>query len=219
MVAAPDMTSYWREVLEGFEPNELDIPMAAIYSLEQSLENGSTTYMVHFQGGLGLPEAHRLAVKHADLYNGTELVVSLFRKAMGVSRPLVLHIKDGQIPRDLLHGIQWRGFGPSTTFVILRLTAADDILGFLLMGLNSRRCYDDDYQDFMQLLSRQLSTSLTSALLIKKAKQKQLELSNDLAASESRFRALTELNTTGYVELFSIFCRNSCVSQIVLYRC
>jgi GAF domain-containing protein len=43
--------------------------------------------------------------------------------------------------------------------------SGDSILGFLVMGVNPRRSYDDDYQLFIQLLSRQLATSMASVVL------------------------------------------------------
>ncbi|KAK3173165.1 hypothetical protein OEA41_006494 [Lepraria neglecta] len=130
---------------------------------------------------------------------------------MPIGGPVFLRVEDGSLLEGLLQELEWRGFGPSTIVGILALTAAEETLGFLLMGLNPRRLYDEDYQRFIQLLNRQLSTSLTSALLIARAKQKQAELSNELAASDSRFRAMTELNTTGPFQKFER--RNLCAQH------
>ena len=89
---------------------------------------------------------------------------------MAIGGPLLLLVEDGSLPKGLLPGLSWRGFGPSTTVAILPSIAAEETLGFLLMGLNPRRPYDEDYQGFIQLVHRQLSTSLTSALLVDRAK-------------------------------------------------
>jgi PAS domain S-box-containing protein len=43
--------------------------------------------------------------------------------------------------------------------------SGESILGFLAMGVNPRRPCDDDYQLFIQLLSRQLATSMASVVL------------------------------------------------------
>lgn len=75
--------------------------------------------------------------------------------------------------------------------------AVDQTLGFLLLGLNPRLEYDEAFDKFIRLLSRQLSVSLSSARMMKRAKVKQAELSRDLAEGESRFKAITELNTAG----------------------
>ncbi len=85
----------------------------------------------------------------------------------------------------------------SKAVVILPLAAGEVVLGLLFLGLNPRRAYDEDFDGFIKLLSRQLSTSLTAAVLIEQAKLKQAELSKNLAEGQSRFKALTELNTAG----------------------
>ena len=190
-MTAPYLDLYWREVLKGVESNELDIPLAAIYSFEY--ENATVAY----QGGLGIPEHHPLAI-NAELQEADRPLVPLFRKATEINSPMVLQHDDVCIPAGMLEGVRWRGFGePSKVLAILPLAAGENIGGFFLIGLNPRRAYDDDYDGFIQLLSRQLSTSLTSAVLMDQAKRKQAELSKDLAEGEIRFKAMTELNTAG----------------------
>ena len=39
-------------------------------------------------------------------------------------------------------------------------------MGFVLVGINPRLPYDTDYQHFMQLLCRQLATSMASIVLV-----------------------------------------------------
>ncbi|KAF6225924.1 hypothetical protein HO173_012696 [Letharia columbiana] len=198
IVSAPDMASYWREVLKGFESNERDIPLAVIYSLDSDMHDEAPTSIIHLQAALGVVEGHPLALKRADLTQGSETILPLLRKTISANCPKVFQRDNGSLPESLLHGIEWRGFGePSNTLAVLPLTAGEETLGFLLMGLNPRRAYDDDYAGFIQLLNRQLSTSLTSAALMEQARRKQAELSKDLAEGESRFKTLTELNAGG----------------------
>lgn len=197
-MSAPDIASYWKEVLQGLESNERDLPLAAVYSLDRALDQDWPGHIVSFEGGLGIAESHSLAIKNVALEDPTVQLARLFNKAVTSKVPMVLHQSDGSIPEGLLDGISWRGFGePSTVLVVLALFAANHISGFLLLGLNPRRAYDDDYDGFIQLLSRQLATSLTSAVLMEQAKRAQAKLSKDVVESESRFRALTELNTAG----------------------
>lgn len=198
IVRVPDMASYWREVLKGFEPNERDIPLAVIYSLESDMHDEAPTPIIHLQATLGVVEGHPLALKRADLIQGSETILPLLRKTFSANSPTVFQRDDGSLPGSLLQEIEWRGFGePSNTLAVLPLTAGEEILGFLLMGLNPRRPYDEDYAGFVQLLNRQLSTSLASAALMEQARRKQAELSKDLAEGESRFKTLTELNAGG----------------------
>ena len=197
-VSTPDMASYWRGVLKGFESNERDIPLAVIYSLDSDMHDESPTSIIHLQAALGVVEGHPLALKRVDLMRDSETILPLLKKTMMANGPTVFQRDDGSLPESLLQGIEWRGFGePSNALAVIPLTAGEEVLGFLLIGLNPRRAYDEDYGGFVQLLSRQLSTSLTSAALIEQAKRKQAELSKDLAAGKSKFKALTELNAAG----------------------
>lgn len=192
------MASYWRGVLNGFESNERDIPLAVIYSFETDMQDKSQKSVIYLQATLGVDEGHPLALKCVDLTRGDQAIIPLLRNTISVNGPMVFQREDGSLPESLLRGIEWRGFGePSNALAILPLTAGEEILGFLLIGLNPRRAYDEDYGGFVQLLNRQLSTSLTSAALMEQAKRKQAELSKNLAEGESRFKAMTELNTAG----------------------
>lgn len=192
------MNSYWQEILEGFESTDRDIPLAVMYSLDRTNTERLPQSTVRFQGALGTTQDHPLAIRSADLDQSDEPLALLLKKARTADGPMVFAQSDGATPRGLLVGQSWRGFGePSNVLVVLALVAGNETAGFLLMGLNPRRAYDDDYDGFIQLLSRQLSTSLTTAVLMDQAKQKQAELSKDVAESESRFKALTELNSAG----------------------
>ena len=197
-VSTPDMPSYWCEVLKGFESNERDIPLAVVYSLHDDMHSEAPKSIIHLEATLGVCEGHPLALKRADIMQDSETILPLLKKTITANGPTVFQQSDGSLPESLIQDVTWRGFGePSNALAVLPLTAGEEILGFLLIGLNPRRAYDEDYAGFVELLNRQLSTSLTSAALMEQAKRKQAELSKDLAEGESRFKALTELNAAG----------------------
>lgn len=209
-MTAPDINSYWKEVLKGLEANDRDIPLAAIYSLDRTTDQDWPKFKASFEGGLGVAEDHPLAIKSIELDDPTNQLMRLLNKSVTTKVPMVLHESDGSIPKGIFKGVSWRGFGePSTVLVVLDLFAAEEITGFLLLGLNPRRAYDDDYDGFIQLLSRQLATSLTSAVLMEQARQNQARLSKDVAEGESRFRALTELNSAGYFSILFRGCKSA----------
>jgi len=73
-----------------------------------------------------------------------------------------------EISDTMLEGFEWRGFKDPCRAVVVcpvSVTAGDSILGFLIVGVNPRRPYDEDYSLFIQLLTRQLATSLASVVL------------------------------------------------------
>ncbi|KAF2401893.1 hypothetical protein EJ06DRAFT_555515 [Trichodelitschia bisporula] len=194
------------------------------------------------ENALGVPEGHVCAPSQIDLKTGTEGFGPVFREAMKGDRPLLLRVTDLQdenfglegddetadpypvsdpvleIPYSMLEGIHWRGFPDPCRAVVVcpvHLTTGDSILGFLVIGVNPRRPYDDDYILFLQLLTRQLGTSLASVVLFEDeirrgqkaarlAALDRFELSRQLAArtqeardSETRFTRMAEFSPAG----------------------
>ena len=204
---SPDLSSFWHDVLVGFESNKLDIPLALIYSLDRDPDTGScqTSTTCSFEAATGISEDHPLLVKNLNLENHQEGLAPLFKEVLTTSSSVILQKDDGTLPESLVEGVQWQGFPePSTTAVVLPLCAGDEVRGFLLLGLNPRSIYDEDYQSFIQLMSRQLLTSLTSTTLIEQAGLNEANLASQLvirtrevAETESRFKALAELTPIG----------------------
>ncbi|KAL3958785.1 hypothetical protein ACCO45_006947 [Purpureocillium lilacinum] len=73
---------------------------------------------------------------------------------------------------SLIHSparVNWRGFGdPCSTIVVFPVvptTTKEAVTGFIVLGVNPRRPYNDNYKLFIHLLSRQLATSMASVVL------------------------------------------------------
>jgi PAS domain-containing protein len=86
------------------------------------------------------------------------------------------------------------------------------VLGFLVVGVNPRRQFDDDYQSFFKLIDRQLATSLASVSLLENEIRRGLtaaeaaalersRLSEELAAQRSRLQRVAEVSPVG---MFSV---------------
>jgi PAS domain S-box-containing protein len=137
---------------------------------------------------------------------------------MKTDRPVLLTTEEGTLSFDLIEGIEWRGFGDPCRAVVvcpIHPTTGETILGFLVIGVNPRRPYDDDYSLFIQLLSRQLATSMASAMLfeeeIRRGQRaarlaaldrdelsKQLDLrTQEAVESETRFTRMAEFAPVG----------------------
>ncbi|KAF3342489.1 hypothetical protein VD0002_g4186 [Verticillium dahliae] len=177
--AARDVRSFWPRVREGLEYNDIDIPFALIYSVKDdsesemsSMHSGSVAHppLLQLEGAIGINEDHPAAIPDLNLRASDEGFAPYMRQSMSMhGTPVVLSAEAGTLPLDLIDGISWRGFGDaSRTVVVLPVhptTAGDSVVGFIVMGTNPRRPYDDDYQLFIHLLSRQLATSLASVVL------------------------------------------------------
>ncbi|TID06285.1 Hybrid signal transduction histidine kinase K [Colletotrichum higginsianum] len=178
--AAKDVRGFWSRVKEGLEFNDVDVPLALIYSVKDdnsesevsSMHSGSIAHppLLQLEGSLGVPEGHPAALSHLDLKSSDEGFAPYMRQSMTMQgAPIVLSSEAGNLPTKLLEGLDWRGFGdPSRTIVILPVhptTAGESVVGFIILGTNPRRPYDDEYQLFIHLLSRQLATSMASVVL------------------------------------------------------
>ncbi|KAF4334617.1 Hybrid signal transduction histidine kinase K [Fusarium beomiforme] len=217
---ATSVKSFWKSVLDGLEDNHRDVPFALLYSVgeaeeadHQSSSSGSTisSKSCFLEGTIGIPLGHEAAPEQIDLKRSYQGFVPSFREAMRMREPTLVRIRDGTLPGDLLHGIQWRGFGePGTEAIIfpVRPTNGETVLAFLVLGVNPRRPYDEGYISFATLLNNQLATSLASIILFEDETRRSRdaaeaaaldneELTQQLNLQASRLRRMTELSPLG----------------------
>ena len=227
---ARDVKSFWEEVLSALECNEFDTPFVLLYSLygesdyldDASMHSSNATglssqKMCALEGSLGVPTNHPAAPLLADL-NGDEGYVNIFREVQRTNKPIYLDVAHSELSPSLLEGLEVRGFSDPVQAVVvcpIHPTTGESTLGFLVLGVNPRRPYDEDYHLFVQLLERQLATSLASVVLfeeeIKRGQQAaklaaldRMELSEQLAArtqeaidSETKFSRMAEFVPVG----------------------
>ncbi|KAH8722743.1 hypothetical protein GQ44DRAFT_711556 [Phaeosphaeriaceae sp. PMI808] len=211
---------FWERVLDGLEDNHYDVPFAMLYSIAESDDTDTASHSSDssislktclLEGSIGIPEGHAAAPYRLDLKRGQEGFIPAFREAMRSREPTKLQTRDGTFPEYLLDGIQWRGSGDPCREAIIfpvRPTNGENVFAFLLIGINPRRAYDEDYKDFAGMLNRQLATSLASVLLFEDevrksrraaetAAQQREHLSKQLELQTSRMRRMTELSPLG----------------------
>ncbi|SLM36137.1 hsp90-like protein [Lasallia pustulata] len=225
--AARDVKGFWSQVLNGLEYNEYDTPFVLLYSVTEDPDSDASS--VHsnsmisprqcvLEGSLGVPDGHQAAPSQIDLKSGMDGFGPNFREAMKTDGPILLQTDNSTLPTELIEGIDWRGFGdPCRAAVVfsIHLTTSDSVLGFIVMGVNPRRPYDDDYDLFVQLLMRQLATSMASVVLFEEeikrgqraarlAALDRIELSEQLAArtqeaveSETKFTRMAGFAPVG----------------------
>jgi PAS domain S-box-containing protein len=178
IATATDITELWSKIISGLENNEHDIPLAMLYAVEDAAtlsELGLTEYspertICSLQGKIGIPSSHPCAPLRMELDRGTDPLTMAFQdvRDRGVAR--LLSAEDNTLPSELLTGINWRGFGvPCTRAVICPISSASSrqVLGYLLLGLNPRRPYDEDYRNFIHLITREITTPHVSAVLLR----------------------------------------------------
>jgi PAS domain-containing protein len=152
------------------------MPFALLYSAEDTSSDTASSATrfsgdnqeCTLRGSFGLPKDSPAGPARLD-FNKDLGFTPYFRQAMAARRPIVVSLEEGSAAAELVRGVQWQGFGdPCRAAAICPLnptSTKDNILGFMVVGLNPRRPYDDDYHQFILVASRLLSTSLTSILL------------------------------------------------------
>ncbi|KAF2822202.1 putative histidine kinase HHK16p [Ophiobolus disseminans] len=218
--ATRTVKEFWKRVLEGLEHNEFDVPFALLYSICDSDDADTVSHSSDstislksclLEGSIGIPKGHPASPAKLDLKRSQQGFVPAFREAMRTREPTTLQSRDGTLPGSLLEGIEWRGYGDPCKEAIIfpvRPTNGETVFAFLLIGINPRRAYDEEYKAFATMLNRQLATSLASVLLFEDevrksrhaaetAAQQREQLSKQLELQTSRMRRMTELSPLG----------------------
>lgn len=201
LVTARDVTSYWAKVIEALgavEPR-YDVPLAILYSVHddpQSLTGTHSLYnfpkVCRFEGALGVSDNHPIAPQTISLRNGQDGLAPMFRQALQSQYPLVLQTQDGSLPESLIQGLKWRGFGDACRSAVvcpIRPTREENVMGLLLLGLNPRRPYDNDYRQFIALLSQKLTTTLASTVLLEEEARRGRNAAQEAAYQQARLEA------------------------------
>jgi PAS domain-containing protein len=209
---ARTLQSYWERTLHSLRLNEKDIPLALLYAAEKvhssdlvssSSANTPITRTYVLKGSIGVESDHHVAPASIDLLDDSVkhlwrpflLQVEKSRKAV------VVKIEELGLTESALETISWKGFGDRCrTIVICPLaTTSEQVEGFLILGTNPRRPFDEDYQQFLHVMLRLLATSLASVVLfdeevrqkenaIGQAANLQRELLAELQLKEKRFQ-------------------------------
>jgi len=196
---AKAVSTFWPKILSGLTDNVADFPFVILYSVvedssdDESLSTCSGSSQTFkscvLEGTLGVPDGHAAAPPRLDLKRSRGGFVPAFRDALLTREPKLLTIKDGTLSESLIEGIEWRGMGdPCREAVVcpLRPTTGENVIGFMVVGVNPRRQFDEDYQSFIQLLDRQLATSLASVSLFETEVRRGLTAAEAAAFERSR---------------------------------
>lgn len=173
--SAKGIEELWSLILTSLEPNSHDVTYALLYSVDEDgvrvdeEPDTSKRKSCFLEGTIGIPKSHPAAIPSFVLTEGDEGFSVPFRRSWTSSQPALLRADDGSLTdpiSDLC--VEGRGFNqPSTTAIVLPIPplSGTSIRGFLIMGLNPRRNYDEDYQVFIRLLNDRLVKAVASIFL------------------------------------------------------
>ncbi|KAI0096682.1 hypothetical protein F4776DRAFT_651482 [Hypoxylon sp. NC0597] len=199
LVTARDVKSYWTKLIQELEACQptYDIPLAILYSVEEDAQS-PTGKSCRLEGCLGVPDGHPIAPPKLRLYRSDQGLSSSFREALESQGPLLLQTRNGTLPEALLDGLQWRGFrDPCREAVIcpIRPTKDEHVLGLLLLGLNPRRPYDNDYRQYISLLNQKLTTTLASTVLLEEEARRGRNIAEQAAYDQAMLKEKLTVQT------------------------
>lgn len=217
LVTPRDVKSYWATIIEklgAVEPRH-DIPLAILYSVDDDPEafrdenrKYESTKILQLEGSLGVPKGHPIAPPALTLRNSDDGLSSQLREALTTSQPLLLQTEDGTLPLSLIDGLQWRGFGdPCRAAVVLPIkpTRDENVMGLMLLGINPRRPYDNDYRQYISLLSQKITTSLASTVLLEEEARRGRNIAEQAAYDQAMLKEKLEVQTKEATESIQKF--------------
>lgn len=197
--AKPNLTGdfIFQHLLTCFAVCEKDFPLIFIYSAQE--DTVAASCILRYQGGSGVPAAgHPLLPSEIDLFEGKTGFVPYFRKAKSKDAVLVLQKSNHSLPDHLLADFQWKGFGEqSRSIAVLPISTSDRLLAILVVGLNPRRPFDEDYEGFLNTLQRSISATVASSIDREEARARAERLAKQLELSERSIREIAEYGPVG----------------------
>ncbi|KAF9728826.1 hsp90-like protein [Paraphaeosphaeria minitans] len=202
---ARDLKTYWDLVIDTLAINDRDAPFALLYAAEDfsvQTRTSVSTSGISFEnnkfvlkGSIGVDAGHSIAPPTIDLENDRCIFGSHLKRSVRTMTPVVVHFSDMELPEGLLDGIYWKGFGdPCRSLIIcpIQPTNSEHVQGFLILGVNPRRPFDEDYKQFVHVMLRLLATSLASVVLFdEEIRQKETAIGQ---AAQIQEQLVAELN-------------------------
>ncbi|GAB0135425.1 hypothetical protein EsDP_00003764 [Epichloe bromicola] len=214
--AAKTFRDFWSLTLKGLEYNEPDVPFCLIYSVGEDNDSDSASFNsgsigfshnLTLEGSLGVPKGHPAAPVSLDSRTQEGFAPCMRQSMAAGGVPILLSSEDATLPLDLVQGLNWRGFGdPCRHLVVFPINPvaawyeATYPRGFVVLGVNPRRPYDEDYKLFVHLLMRQLATSLASVVLFEEEVRRSAKAARLAAIDRENLSLQLQMRTQEAVE-------------------
>jgi len=165
---------FWGLVISLLQEAELDIPGCVAYGFRDT-----RTDVLGVVGQVGLDHSHEFFPDTLDLNSLSDCgIEGYLQRVLSGETVLVEH-------EPVLSAFAKRGWGDPLKKAILvpiRPSITRPPQGVLFFALSSRRPYDENYALFIDLLTRQIGTSLTNAQLM----EEEIRRARDVAESDRR---------------------------------
>jgi PAS domain-containing protein len=216
---------FWDHLLWGLEPDDPDITYALLYSagrddqaaLSTSVEHSFQPHEWILEGSVRVPNSDVNVPKNIRQGPEMDAFLSDFDKLLHSESPTILSRNDGSMPYRLATALGDTLSSATAAFLPIRSTCTN-IAGFLIIGLVSQESYDNDYRLFVQLLSRQLATSMAAAVLIEDEVQRGRTAAEQAVRDRDRLSEALEVQAREAVELDIRFRRMADLAPVGMFH-
>lgn len=193
---APDLSTLWSTLAQSLETHEKEFPFAITYSAspgagpEHSREfvldaQDPTRFILkNFVGG---SSARKSIKNHLDIGKGTGPFEDSVRQAVVSGEPQLLRVKDGALPESWTLAAKERGHGDDLVALAIcpiRSNRTAKVVGLIVLGLNTRRPWNEAYKDWIQDLIRKFNDYMTRCLVAEESARQQLEATKQAAQEQ-----------------------------------
>jgi len=166
------MTETWHSSLGILEALAEDVPFAALYSIESDARGVTTPDSKSSHSRWRLEGTVGIVTGCLDLLVEDEDIAAMLSKACEDSNAgdsKLLHSSDGTLPLVFIDSVDaTRGFGDKINTAATHCLGAsnnESIHSILIIGLNPRLPYDENYKSFIKLVGTQFSIKMAMRML------------------------------------------------------
>jgi signal transduction histidine kinase len=199
IAAVPDFAqlSVWDHIVQSCQTFDRDVPMLLVYSADVLPTQRSDCCTLQLRGSLGIGHAHEQTLHTIDLDSSTHPLAPAFRSSNALGRPVLLDTS-GDAMTQFRRDVEWRGWRePSSLVVVMPIFTNGLITGFMVMGLNPRRPYDEDLKQMVNDVWRTATSVVSSSTNFEKAEERERVLLKKLTQREQFIRKVAEITNVG----------------------
>ncbi|KAF2431352.1 hypothetical protein EJ08DRAFT_713029 [Tothia fuscella] len=201
-----DPEAFFTSIIRGLADNDKDFPFALLYSMGPAINDGARGFSfkealdlgtVRLEGFIGVPlDSEGFPTINDCLLSDNDFMVAV-RVVCQSGEIEIFDLEDRpDIKVNIMENPPTRGFGDEPHCAIIcpiAPTTAKGVLAILVLGINPRRPWDSHYADFVRGLSRVISSSLASVLLVNEQKR----LAGKAVEMEQRAMAMVHTSPVG----------------------
>jgi len=223
------LQDYWDNVLRSMELSRDDIPYLLAYTFSHDSGAESTTASSTDMGSTSaqsqqtrVPRACTLAGAVGKAFGKVPLqfqvrddiddaFIEVVKRSIRFGVTVPLTADDPSAPEWLFSSDTENDSTPYTRVLLMPIrpttgnnATGQNAIGFIIVGLNPCLAFDEDYEQFTQLLTRQLATSAASVMLLEQEIRRQQQLAEQLSIQsreaqelERKFSRFAEVSNIG----------------------